>query len=93
MTDGLPRTLQFFIQLLLQNANLYGYEYLRKVMDNVTTLYQERLNSLPASQRKIIAEMAFIWEAASTKDLVEKCRMESKLISAQIKTTEQCRYY
>lgn len=85
LTDGLPRTLQFFIQLLLQNANLYGYEYLRKVMDSVTTLYQERLNSLPAAQRKIIAEMAFIWEAASTKDLVEKCRMQSKLISAQIK--------
>ncbi len=85
LTDGLPRTLQFFIQILLQNSNLYGYEYLCKVMDNVTTLYQERLNNLPAAQRKIIAEMAFIWEACGTKELVEKCRMESKLISAQIK--------
>ena len=85
LTDGLPRTLQFFIQILLQNANLYGYEYLRKVMDNVTTLYQERLNNLPAAQRKIVAEMAFIWEACATKELVEKCRMESKLISANIK--------
>lgn len=85
LTDGLPRTLQFFIQILLQNANLYGYDYLRKVMDNVTALYQERLNNLPAAQRKIIAEMAFLWEACSTKELVEKCKMESKLISAQIK--------
>ncbi len=85
LTDGLPRTLQFFIQILLQNSDLYGYEYLRKVMDNVTTLYQERLNNLPAAQRKIIAEMAFIWEACATKELVEKCRMESKLISANIK--------
>ncbi len=85
LTDGLPRTLQFFIQILLQNSELYGYEYLRKVMDNVTTLYQERLNNLPAAQRKIIAEMAFIWEACATKELVEKCRMESKLISANVK--------
>ena len=85
LTDGLPRALQFFIQILLQNSNLYGYEYLRKVMDNVTTLYQKRLKSLPAAQRKIIAEMAFTWEACATKELVEKCRMESKLVSANIK--------
>jgi TPR repeat protein len=85
LTDGLPRTLHFFIQILLQNANLYGYEYLRKVMDNVTALYQERLNNLPAAQRKIILEMAFVWEACATKELVEKCKMPSKLISANIK--------
>jgi TPR repeat protein len=85
LTDGLPRTLQFFIQLLLQNDTLHGYDYLRKIMDSVTPLYQKRLNNLPAAQRKIVAEMAFIWEACAVKELVDKCRMESKLISAQIK--------
>lgn len=86
LTDGLPRTLQLFIQMLLQNSQLYSYEYLRKVMDNVTPLYQERLNYLTPQLRKIISEMAFIWEACTTKQLVEKCRMESKLISANLKT-------
>jgi len=86
LTDGLPRTLQFFIQILLQNSQLDGYEYLRKVMDNTTPLYQERLNYLTPQFRKIILEMAFIWEACTTKQLVEKCRMESKLISANLKT-------
>lgn len=86
LTDGLPRTLQLFIQILLQNSQLYSYEYLRKVMDNVTPLYQERLNYLTPQLRKIISEMAFIWEACTTKQLVEKCRMESKLISANLKT-------
>ncbi|OFX20694.1 MAG: hypothetical protein A2033_00975 [Bacteroidetes bacterium GWA2_31_9] len=86
LTDGLPRTLQFFIQILLQHSDLYGYDYLRKVMDNITPLYQERLNNLTPQFRKIIVEMAFIWEACNTKQLVEKCRMESKLISANLKT-------
>jgi len=86
LTDGLPRTLQFFIQILLQNSQLDGYEYLRKIMDNTTPLYQERLNYLTPQFRKIILEMAFIWEACTTKQLVEKCRMESKLISANLKT-------
>jgi len=85
LTDGLPRTLQFFIQILLQDSTLYGFDYIKKVMDNVTPLYQERLNNSPAPQRKIVLEMAFFWEAASTKQLAERCRMESKLISAQLK--------
>ncbi len=86
LTDGSPRTLQLFIQILLQNSQLYGYDYLRKVMDNVTPLYQERLNHLTPQLRKIVSEIAFIWEACTTKQLVEKCRMESKLISANLKT-------
>lgn len=86
LTDGLPRTLQFFIQIVLQNSQSHGYDYLKKIMDHVTPLYQERLNYLPAQLRKIILEMAFIWEACTTKQLVEKTRMESKLVSANLKT-------
>ncbi len=85
LTDGLPRTLQFFIQILLQESDLYGFDYIRRVMDKATPLYQERLNSLTAPQRKIVLEMAFLWEACSTKQLVDKCRIESKLISSFVK--------
>jgi tetratricopeptide (TPR) repeat protein len=54
-------------------------------MDKATPLYQERLNNLPAPQRKIVLEAAFIWEACTAKQLVQKCNMESKLISAHLK--------
>ncbi|MGJ8746098.1 tetratricopeptide repeat protein, partial [Polaribacter sp.] len=86
LTDGLPRTLQFFIEILLDNSELYGYDYLKKIMDKVTPIYQERLNMLTPQLRKIVAEMAFLWEACSTKQLVEKCQMQSKLVSANLKT-------
>jgi TPR repeat protein/DNA-binding transcriptional ArsR family regulator len=86
LTDGLPRTLQFFIQIVLQNSETDTYQYLKKTMDNVSPLFQERLNTLTAPFRKIIYEMAFIWEACSVKQLVEKTKMESKLISAHLKT-------
>ena len=85
LTDGLPRALQYFIQVLLHDSELYGFDYLRKVMDKATPLYQERLNNLTAPQRKIVQEMAFCWEAAPTKTLVERCRMESKTISSFLK--------
>jgi TPR repeat protein len=86
LTDGLPRTMQFFIQIVLQKSESETYDYLKKTMDNVSPLYQERLMSLTPQLRKIVFEMAFIWEACTTKQLVEKAKMESKLISANLKT-------
>lgn len=86
LTDGLPRTLQFFVQMVLQQEDSKSYDYLRKIMDNVSPLFQERLNSLTAPMRKTVLEMAFLWEACSTKQLVEVVKMESKLVSANLKT-------
>jgi energy-coupling factor transporter ATP-binding protein EcfA2/DNA-binding transcriptional regulator GbsR (MarR family) len=85
LTDGLPRTLQFFVNILLTRAPETGYEYLRSIMDSMTPLYQERLNSLPAAQRKIVLQMAFIWEAAGAGDIAVATRMENNVVSAQLK--------
>jgi TPR repeat protein/DNA-binding transcriptional regulator GbsR (MarR family) len=85
LTDGLPRTLQFFVNILLTRTQETGYEYLRLIMDNVTPLYQERLNSLPPSQRKIVLQMAFLWEGVGAKEIAEATKMETKVISAQLK--------
>lgn len=85
LTDGLPRTLQFFVDILLTNIQDTGYEYLRLIMDKVTPLYQERLNNLPPSQRKIVLQMAFIWESAGAKEIAEATKMENRVISAQLK--------
>lgn len=84
LTDGLPRTLQFFIHILLHNQEEHGYQYLQKVMDSVSPLYQERLSNLPPQLRKVVYEMAFVWEACSAKQLVNLCNMESKLISTSL---------
>ena len=87
ITDSLPRTFHFFIQMELQNGFAgKSVDYVKKIMDNIAPLYQARLYTLPPQLRKIVLEMAFIWEACSTKDLTKKCRMESKLISADLKT-------
>ncbi|MBN9382814.1 MAG: ATP-binding protein [Chitinophagaceae bacterium] len=85
LTDGLPRTLQFFVNILLTRDPETGYEYLRLIMDSMTPLYQERLNSLPPAQRKIVLQMAFIWEAAGAGDIAAVTRMENNLVSAQLK--------
>ena len=86
LTDGMPRTYQFFIQMVIQKPESSSYEFLKKIMDNVSPAYQERMANLTAPLRKILLEMAFIWEACTTKQLVEATKMESKLISANLST-------
>ena len=86
LTDGLPRTMFFFLKFVVQTEKPVRVDYLRKIMDEVTPLYQERLNSLPSQMRKIVYEMAFMWEAVSTKEIAERCKMESKLVAAHLNT-------
>lgn len=82
LTDGLPRTMLLFIDMLLDRKEQNGYQYLQRIVDNATPIYQERLSGLSPSQRKVITELAFVWDAATVEELVNRCKMESKLISA-----------
>lgn len=85
LTDGLPRTLQFFIDLLVNRPQQNGFDYIRRIMDVITPLYQERLHSLTPIEQKIVMKLAFAWEAIATKDLVQPTKIESKLLSANLK--------
>jgi len=86
LTDGLPRTMLFFLKLVVQMEKTVESDFLKKVMDEVTPLYQERLQNQTPPMRRIILEMAFMWEAASTKEIAGQCRMESNLVSANLNT-------
>ena len=86
LTDGLPRTMLFFLKLVVKTEKPVNTDFLKKIMDEVTPLFQERLLNQPSQLRKIILEMAFMWEAASTKEIAEQCRMESKLVAAHLNT-------
>jgi energy-coupling factor transporter ATP-binding protein EcfA2 len=84
LTDGLPRTLQFFVNILLAHHQETGYDYLRLLMDKITPLYQERLHKLPPSQRKITLQLSFLWEAVGAKEVAQASRMETRVVSAQL---------
>lgn len=84
LTDGLPRTLQFFVDILLTQEPQTGYDYVRQIMDKVTPLYQERLNHLPPAQRKIVLQLAFCWESVGAGELAKAARMENRVVSAQL---------
>ena len=44
------------------------------------------MDNLTPQMRKIVYEMAFKWEAVSTKEIARQCKMESKLVAAHLNT-------
>lgn len=84
LTDGTPRTMQLFVDMLIHRSSEQGFDYLRRIIDNATPIYQERLGQLSQQQQKIVVELSFFWEAASVEQLVPVCKMSGKNISAQM---------
>lgn len=89
LTDGMPRTLLNFLEILIDRKDQKGYEYLRLILDRATPVYQERLNYLPPAQRKVIIELANFWDAVKVNQLIEVCKMPGKVISAQLSQLEK----
>jgi Fe2+ or Zn2+ uptake regulation protein len=91
MTGGNPRTMIMFIRLLVDNAHAQGFEYLQDIIDKTTSIYQERLQQLTPQQRKIVVELASIWQPATVEQLVHTCLMSSSIISAQLNKLQKSR--
>jgi TPR repeat protein len=50
------------------------------------------LGLLSDAQKKVLSELAFIWDAANVEELVPKCNMEGKVISALLNQLTDIRY-
>ena len=84
LTDGTPRTMLVFIDMLIHRSDQNGFDYLRKITDEATPIYQERLGKLSPQQQKILVELSFFWEAVGVDSLIQVCKMAGKTISAQL---------
>jgi len=92
LTDGTPRSMLIFVDMLLKRPKLNGYDYLKVIVDKATPIYQERLGTLSPAQNKVITELSYFWEASRVKDLIPKCKMEGKVISALLNQLSKLHY-
>ena len=82
LSDGMPRTMLNFVELLINRPEQHGYDYLRSIIDRATPIYQERLANLSPLNQKVVLELSFFWEAVKVKELSQAARLESKKVSA-----------
>lgn len=89
LSGGLPRTMALLFQVFVDDEHGNAVNDLEKILDAVTPLYKHRMDALPAQQQKIVDAVARNWEAVSVKELTQKLRLESKVISAQLRQVER----
>ena len=85
LTGGVIRTMVLLFEILVENNTGSVFRDLNVLLDRVTPLYKHRMDDLPAQQQKIVAALATAWDAASAKELAQVVRLESKVVSAQLK--------
>lgn len=89
LSGGVPRTMALLFQIFVDNEHGSALTDLEKVLDAVTPLYKHRMDDLPPQQQKIVDAVALHWDAISVKDLVKQVRLDSKLVSAQLRQLEK----
>nr|MCU0321496.1 AAA family ATPase [Chitinophagaceae bacterium] len=89
LTGGVPRTMALLFRIFIDNEHSNSIKDLEKILDAVTPLYKHRMDDLPKQQQKIVDAVARNWDAISVKDLKDKVRLESKVISAQLRQLEK----
>ena len=88
VTGGVPRTMVMLFEIFIEdNGNTFND--LMKVLDDVTPLYQERMNHIPKVLQNITHAIAINWDGMLTKEIAQKTKLESKVVSAQLKQLEK----
>lgn len=90
LTAGVPRTLILLFEIFLDDHGSALHD-LDMLLDRVTPLYKHRLDDLPPQQQAIVTAIALGWDAMSTKEIAQKTRLASKLVSAQLNQLEKNR--
>ena len=84
LTGGAVRTLIIWFDIFVEKGYEDTYSDLEAILDRLTPIYKHRMDSLSTQQQAIVEAIALNWDAINVKELKQKTRMESKVISAQL---------
>jgi len=84
LTGGVPRTLVMLFDIFIDDGG-NAFDDLLKVLDEATPLYKHRMDDLPPMLQDIVHTIAMNWDGMMTKEIAQKTRLESKVVSAQLK--------
>lgn len=89
LTGGVPRTIALMFNIFIEQEHEHSLKDLEKILDVVTPLYKHRMDDLPHQQQKIVDAVAKYWDPINVKTLKDRVRLESKVISAQLRQLEK----
>ncbi|MCB9331559.1 MAG: hypothetical protein H6574_10780 [Lewinellaceae bacterium] len=89
ITGGVIRTVVLLFEIFADDDDGSAFKDLEIVLDRVTPLYKHRMDDLSDQQQAIVQVIALNWDGLSVKEIAEKTRLESKVISAQLQSLEK----
>ncbi|MDZ4706631.1 MAG: hypothetical protein SH848_22065 [Saprospiraceae bacterium] len=89
LTGGIPRSNVLFFEIFVNDKDGDAFTDLESVLDRVTPLYKHRMDDLPAQQQEILQVLALNYNSMNTREIAERTRLDSKLVSAQLKQLQQ----
>lgn len=84
LTGGVIRTIVLLFEIFSDDKNGDTFKDLETLLDRVTPLYKHRMDELPSAQQEIVEALALGWDGMTVKEIAQKTREESKVISAQM---------
>jgi len=89
LTDGVIRSIVILYEIFVDDSQGDAFMDLEKILDSVTPLYKQRMDSLTPQQQEIVDCIALSWDAVGTGEIARKTRLASKAVSAQIKQLDK----
>lgn len=89
VTGGVIRTMVLLFEIFADDDDGSAFKDLEVVLDRSTPLYKHRMDDLSDQQQAIVEAIALNWDALSVKEIAERTRLESKIISAQLQYLER----
>ncbi|HFA50684.1 MAG TPA: ATP-binding protein [Bacteroidetes bacterium] len=84
LTGGVVRTIIIWFDIFIEKGYSDAYNDVEAILDRMTPIYKHRMDDLPTQQQAIVEAIALNWDAVNVREIKQKTRMESKVISAQI---------
>lgn len=84
LTGGVIRTVVLLFEIFSDDKNGDTFKDLETLLDRVTPLYKHRMDELSSAQQEIVEALALGWDGMTAKEIAQKTREESKVISAQL---------
>jgi DNA polymerase III delta prime subunit len=89
ITGGVVRTMVLLFEIFADDEDGSAFKDLEVILDRTTPLYKHRMDDLSDQQQAIVEAIALNWDALSVKEIAERTRLESKIISAQLQNLER----
>ena len=84
LTGGIPRSMVLFFDIFIKDKDGTALTDLEKILDYVTPLYKQRMDDLPSQQQDIMQTLALNYDGMSAREIADRTRLSSKLVSAQL---------